>query len=331
MIRSLAVLAAPLALAVATVPPASSPTPPAPGGSTPTASGPAPTPARTISELLALGRPIVLAHTGGEQAYPGSTLYSFGESVKAGADMLDLNVMLSKDDQLVVQHDGTVDRLTDATGEVVSMTYAELAKLDNAYWFTAHCEACRDAPAGDYVWRGVRTGAKPAPPGYSPDDFAIPTLDQLIARFPGVPLNIEIEEEGDGLRTAKVLADVLARTNMLDRVVVTSFGDEVNAEFHRLAPTVTMSPSKGPTVQWVLGRIPLPDGMRILQLPQAYNGLEVITPKQVADAHRAGYLIWVWPNDAKLETLDSYRHYVAMGIDGLNINVPADGVRALTP
>lgn len=328
-ITLIAVVASATPAAASTPPTVPATAPAAAPADTTTGAVVSPTPARTVAELLALGRPLVLAHTGGEDAYPGSTMYGFGESVKAGVDMLDLNVMLSKDDRLVIQHDGTVDRTTNGTGTVVEMTYDELAALDNAHWFTAHCGACKDAPEADYVWRGVRTGAKPPPAGYTADDFAIPTLDELIAKYPGVPLNVEIEAEGDGARTAKVLADLLVATKMTDRVVVSSFDDAVLDAFRAVAPAVEVSPGLGLTTTWVLGRVPLPAGMRILQLPPQFGGTEILTAQQIADAHAAGYLIWVWPNDRALENLAAYRTFVAMGLDGLNINQPADGVAAI--
>lgn len=328
MITRLASLALPLVLAT-TAPPAPASTPP---GSTPPATGtPIPVPAAsTIAGLLALGRPIVLAHTAGEDAYPGSTMFGFTESAKAGVDMLDFNVTLSKDDVLVVQHDLTVDRLTNATGNVVDKTYAELAALDNAYWFTGQCGACTDKPADAYVFRGVRTGEKPAPAGYTAEDFKIPTLQDVLTAFPAYTLNIEIKGEGAlGARTAKVLAEELTAAGALDRVVVTSFDDATVDAFRALAPSVELSPGLTTTTQWVLGRVSLPSGMRILQLPPTYNGLEILNAKQVEDAHAAGYLIWVWPNNRSEENLDSYRAFLALGLDGLNINFPVDGVRAV--
>ena len=50
--------------------------------------------------------------------------------------MLELDVQLSADGVLVVQHDETVDKTTEATGPVVGQTLAELRALDNAYWFS---------------------------------------------------------------------------------------------------------------------------------------------------------------------------------------------------
>ena len=97
---------------------------------------PAPPPPATIADLLALERPIVLAHTGGEDEFPGSTMFAFGESMKAGVDMLDLNVQLTGDGVVIIQHDDTVDRTTEGTGDVVDMDLATIQALDNAYSFT---------------------------------------------------------------------------------------------------------------------------------------------------------------------------------------------------
>ncbi|MFT3853062.1 MAG: glycerophosphodiester phosphodiesterase family protein [Ilumatobacteraceae bacterium] len=292
---------------------------------TPTTPSPA---GATVAALLNLGRPVVLAHTGGEDEFPGSTLYAYGESVKAGVDVLDLNVMLTKDGVLVVQHDGTVDRLTESTGAVADMTYAELSRLDNAYWFTAD-GVLRDRPEADYVYRGIRTGAKPPPDGYTADDFAVPTMRSLIERSPTMPLNIEIEGSGEpAAAAARQLAAELRELGRLDASVVASFDDATVTYFHSLEPTVEMSPGFGASAAFVLDGTPLPDGMRILQLPPSTSGVEVLTPETIAKAHAAGYVIWVWPNDRTLENRAAYDQFLRDGIDGLNINFPAQGVAA---
>jgi glycerophosphoryl diester phosphodiesterase len=284
----------------------------------------------TVDELLALKRPIVLAHTGGENSYPGGTMYAFAESVAAGVDVLDFNVLLSADGELVVQHDLTVDRTTDGTGAVAGMTYAQLFALDNAYWFNAVCGTCRDQPDEAYLFRGVRAGSIPPPAGYSPDDFAIPTLADVVARFPDALLGIEIKGEGQqALDVAVALAAELQRLGRLDATVVSSFDDAAIAEFHRLQPEVPLSPGVAATAGWVLNRTPLPEGISILQVPPTFNDVEVITPQLVADSVAAGYPVWIWPNDRDLENLASYRQFLEMGIVGLNINVPMEGVQAV--
>jgi len=286
-------------------------------------------PAATVDELLALGRPIVLAHAGGEDEFPHSTAYAYANSVAAGVDMLDLDVQLTADGVLVVHHDSDIDRTTDGTGDVATMTYEQLGTYDNAYWFTAGC-VCRDRPDADYVYRGIRTGAVPPPDGATPDDFAIQRFRDIVERWPDVPLNIEIKGNGDpAIAAAEVLAAELTEFDRLDATVVTSFDDAVVDAFAGFAPTVELTPGLALSTAWVLDGTPLPDGMRILQVPPAYEGIEVLTPEMIAASKAAGYLIWVWPNDRKWETADGYQELLDMGMDGLNINYPALGVEAV--
>jgi glycerophosphoryl diester phosphodiesterase len=286
-------------------------------------------PAATIDELLALGRQIVLAHAGGEDEFPHSTPYAYARSVEAGVDMLDLDVQLTGDGVLVVHHDADVDRTTNGTGDVAAMTYAEVAALDNAYWFTADC-VCRDQPEAAYVYRGIRTGDVPPPAGASPDDFAIPRFRDVVERWPDLPLNIEIKGTGEpAIAAAEVLAAELTELDRLDASVVTSFDDTVVEAFAGFAPGVELTPGLGLSTAWVLDGEPLPDGMRILQLPPEYEGIEVLTPEVIARSKEADYLIWVWPNDRSWENADGYRRLLEMGMDGLNINFPALGVDAV--
>ena len=56
---------------------------------------------------------------------------------KAGVDVLDLNVLLTSDGQLLVQHDDSVDRNTNGTGKVADMSLAQIQALDAAYAFGA--------------------------------------------------------------------------------------------------------------------------------------------------------------------------------------------------
>ena len=319
----------PIAAACSDAPEATTTTTTTPQAATTTTTTAAVPEALTIDELVSLGRPIVLAHTGGEDEFPASTPFAFARSMEAGVDMLDLNVLLSKDGVLVVQHDDTVDRSTNGTGAVADLTYAELHELDNAYWFTAEC-VCAGKPDADYIYRGMRTGDRPPPAGFTAEDFVIPRLRDVVAAHPTAPLGIEIKGEGDAaIATARVLANELRELDRLDAVVISSFDDAALTAFHQLEPDVELSPGLDALTGWVLQRTPVPDGMRILQLPPEYSGLQIITSELVADSKAAGYLIWVWPNDRSLENLQSYLGFLEQGVDGLNINFPATGVAAV--
>ena len=79
--------------------------------------------------------PLVIAHRGGAGTAPENTLAAFIQAVEVGADYFELDVMISSDDSLMIIHDATVDRTTDGTGTVASMTYQQLRQLDAGSWF----------------------------------------------------------------------------------------------------------------------------------------------------------------------------------------------------
>jgi glycerophosphoryl diester phosphodiesterase len=244
--------------------------------------------------------------------------------------MLDLNVVLAGDGTLMVQHDLEVDRTTDGHGLVADMTYDELHALDNAYWFTADHGVDHEQPEASYVFRGVRTGAADPPAGYVADDFAMPSLVELLDEFPTLPLNIEIKDEADrGAMAADAVIALLRERERTDAVVISSFDDSVVAHVLETAPDVETSPGPGPSADFFFNGTPLPGGQRILQLPPRFGDLDVLTPANVAKAHEAGYVIWVWPNDRSLENEAAYRDLLDQDLDGLNINFPAAGVAAV--
>jgi glycerophosphoryl diester phosphodiesterase len=257
-------------------------------------------------------------------------MFAFRNSMAAGVDMLDLNVALSADEVLVVQHDLTVDRTTNGVGTVAELPYSELHTLDNAYWFTPDCGTCTDQPAEAYVYRGMRTGEVAPPDGFTPDDFAIPAFADVAGAFPDIPLNIEIKGTGDlAIETADILVAELTALERLDGVVIASFEDAVIDHVATIAPDVEVSPGIAATTAFVVDGTALPDGQRILQLPPVFDETDLLAPEIVAAAHEAGYVIWVWPNDRALENATAYGELLARDVDGLNINDPAAGVAAV--
>src|SRR2546423_10528775 len=95
-------------------------------------------------KLIASKRPLVIGHRGYCQFAPENTLPSFKLAMAAGADLVELDYYHSKDGKLVVVHDGTLDRTTDATNrwrqskiKIESRTAAEIQSLDTGGWFDA--------------------------------------------------------------------------------------------------------------------------------------------------------------------------------------------------
>lgn len=81
------------------------------------------------------GKPIICGHRGAAGHAPENTLAAFRKGRELGADLLELDVQLTRDGQVVVIHDYTLDRTTNGRGEVQEHTLAELKALDAGSWY----------------------------------------------------------------------------------------------------------------------------------------------------------------------------------------------------
>lgn len=252
-------------------------------------------------------RPLNIAHQGGEDEFPSNTMYAFKQALKAGADMLELDVGVTKDGQVVVMHDTTLDRTTSGHGTIASHTLEQVEKLDGAYWFHAADDAYKHGrKAKAYTFRGVATGKRRAPRGYKAGDFRVPTLKAVLKAFPKTPINIEIkgrtkaEAVSEYLQNAEVLAKLLKGSPRRDLIVV-SFKQEAVDRFHQLAPAIPTAPGIGGSADFLLGGKSPGEGVAAFQLPITYalNGttLDVTTAGNVARAHQAGYAWHTWLSD----------------------------------
>jgi glycerophosphoryl diester phosphodiesterase len=267
-------------------------------------------------------------------------MYAFTEAALAGTDVLEMDVMLTGDGVLVVQHDDTVDRLTDATGQVRTFTYDELAALDNAYWFSGGVWSDKSLADDAYLYRGIRTGDVEPPAGYGPDDFRIETFRSVAEAFPDHVLDVELKvpETAEGaddlafaIEGAQVLADEIAELGRTDSTIVVSFSTEVLDAFRSFAPDVPTSPGLTTLVDWYLGApVEFAPSDVVFQVPPVYEGVEVLTAEVVARAQAEGYAVWVWMDDTSTqETAEFYTELLSRGVDGLLVSRPTIAVDLL--
>jgi len=321
----------------ATEPPATEPPVTEPPVTEPPATEPAPAePAAapefpTLEALIAADRPVNLAHAGGDQAGPHSTMFAFREGVLAGADALEMDVQLTSDGVLIVQHDDTVDKTTNATGPVIELSLAEIQALDNAYWFSAQCWPCQDRPIEEYEYRGVRTGETPPPDGYTPDDFRVETFRSVAEAFPDHVLDVEIKGSfPDAVPVVEQLATEIDELGLTDRIVVVSFDDALLDAFHELAPDVALSPGLTRLTDWFLNGAEIEPYFTVFQVPPFQGDIEVVNADMVQRVHDEGRVIWVWPDDASTqENADFYATLLGYGVDGIITGRPAAMVEAL--
>lgn len=264
-------------------------------------------------------RVINMTHQGGENEHPSGTMYALRESLGLGADTLELDVQPTRDGTLMVLHDASVERTTGAAKSVYDMTVEEVQALDAAYNFVPGRGTVRGLDASAYPLRGVRTGEKAPPLGYTAEDFRIPTLEEVLRAFPDVPMNVEIKgrsdaDNGSFIRNAEHLARLLDRVPY-PPLVVASFNEDAIDRFHALKPEVGVAPGILGAAVFLATSLTRP-GSVALQVPPELSGLTIVTPDFVRRAHAAGQAVHVWFSGTE-ESERVYGEMLDMGVDGL--------------
>lgn len=153
----------------------------------------------------------IMAHRGYSGMYPENTMLSFRNAV-GKADAIELDVQLTKDDQVVVIHDETVDRVTDGEGFVRNFTLKDLQKLNAA-------KNKKDVSKFEYI----------------------PTFDEYCEWVSTTNLETNIElKTGVFYYTGieKKTIDILKKHHLEDKVMFSSFNHLSLLEAKRIAPHI---------------------------------------------------------------------------------------------
>ncbi len=252
------------------------------------------------------GATVVLAHGGGQGLWPDNTLAAFEGSAALGADVLELDVHRDADGVFRVIHDATVDRTTEGTGAVADLTGNQLEGLDDGYYWTPTGPSAGAAEA-DYRYRGA--GA------------TIPTLAEVLERFPDKAVNVEIKETVASAGPA--LCSLLEATNSKARVMVASFNSAPIKAFRQACPGVATSATRDEvTLFFVLATARLSavytPPFDALQVPVTQGKITVVTPHFFSAAHARGVRVEVWTIDDKAEM----KRLLDMGVDGIITDRP---------
>lgn len=155
-----------------------------------------------------------IAHRGASGYAPENTMAAFRKAVEMKADYIEIDVQVTKDGQLVVIHDTTVDRTTDGTGKVGSLTLDEIRELDAGSYF---------APE----FAGER----------------IPTFEEVLDEFrgkTGILIELKAPELYPGVE--ELVAAALSERNMdkpeNEKIIVQSFNFDSMKTFHERMPDV---------------------------------------------------------------------------------------------
>ena len=249
--------------------------------------------------------PRIAGHRGAAGTMPENTLPSFRRGLEEGATFLEMDVHATGDGEIVIIHDATVERTTDAAGAVREMSVEELKGLDAGHRFTAD-------GGSTYPFRG--------------QGIRVPTLREFFAEFPQATATVEIKELPPP--AMKTLFDVIEEFGKVRQVLVAAEDDatmrSARAVIHERGLPVATGFSTGEiralvTALWSGQAAPSEVPGRALQIPRRYQGIDLVTPASVAAAHALGVEVHVWTvNDP-----GEMRELLALGVDGIITDYPA--------
>lgn len=242
------------------------------------------------------GAPLLMAHRGGAYLAPENTMAAFRQAVEVwGADALEMDVRATADGHIVVVHDADVDRTTDGSGPVSSFSLSALKDLDAGYRFVD--------PEGRVRFRA--TGVE------------IPLFDEVLEAFPTTRLNVDTKEAA---ATPGLLAAIerhgaeqrvlFAASHEPDRRVARGYSGAWGASKQQIQAF------------YLLYRLPFArfytPSADALQVPDQWEGRQVVTPRFIQAAHERNIPVHVWTID---ET-DDMRRLLEWGVDGVQTDRP---------
>jgi glycerophosphoryl diester phosphodiesterase len=235
----------------------------------------------------------LIGHRGARFEAPENTVPGFRYALGIGIDSFELDIHLTKDRELVVIHDATVDRTTNGKGSVADLTLEEIQRLDARSNFTAWPEPC-----------------------------VVPTLGQVLETLNAVPY-VEIEIKTDLPERLDVVvpkaAGIIEAHGMAERVFFTSF-DPYALE---VAQTVAPAVRRGFIAKWNVDACRVEAerlGVSLAGFPYATGSTEL-----VSWAKTAGILITGWPTNSQ-EALDQA---IEWGVDAICTDAPTEIRRLL--
>lgn len=247
----------------------------------------------------ALHRPGVYAHRGGGLLWPGNTTLAFDEALRAGTDVLEMDVRATSDGALVVIHNRTVDETTNGSGPVSGYTLEDLQELDAGYRFGPD----------KFPYRGK--------------GLTIPTLEHVFERYKDrdVCMNIEIKQIKPSV--VDQFCELVVRHDMTGQILVASFYTSIVRQIQAKLPQVaTSAGTRQLFVFYFLNlfrltrRYRLP--VRALQFWSKAGPFPIITKSLVRAAHKLDLEIHGWTVNEPAEM----RRLIALNVDAIITDDP---------
>lgn len=254
------------------------------------------------------GWPVNFAHRGGKYVVPENTLEGFAMAREQFGDIvLELDVHACADGAVVVLHDDTVDRTTQGHGPVSALTLDQVKALDAAHHFTTD--------GSTFPYRG--------------QGFRIPTLAEVLGRFPDAMVNVELKGGRAGFERTVWEAIEAAEAQSRTMVVATR-GRSISAFRYACGGTVATGAS---TVELLTYRLlalvgatgAVEPAFAALQAPDRFRGVPITSRRFIRTAHDDGLRVDVWTVDDEADV----RRLLGWDADGIMTDRPDVVARVL--
>lgn len=241
--------------------------------------------------------PVIIGHRGCRARCPENTLASFSAAMAAGADMIELDVTLSRDRQVVVIHDDTLNRTTSGIGPVHQATLQELKRLDAGAWFDS------------------RFAGEP-----------LPTLEEVLILAGGkILINVEIKSSawesgfpGDAIE--RQVVDLIIRRDLVNSTLISSF----HPGFLENIANMTVRPE----IAFITDRSAPADTLDICRRLGVYSWhphFRSLEQRHITLAHDLGLQVFPYTVNA----IEDMRMLADMGADGVITDDPGIAVSCI--
>lgn len=241
--------------------------------------------------------PALAAHRGGRNEGPENTLYAMAHGLAAGATHLEIDVRTTGDGQAVCIHDTTADRTCLEQGTIDRMSLDEVKALDP-------CALWSDLA-------GIAKHERRAPSGFTEAWFQVPTLDEVLANFPGVPVMIDLKDTAP----PKAIAETVGAWGRTTDILLQGYDDDVLDATAALLPEVPRGAGRAGTEAFYLGEEVEAD---VICVPRTHEDIEMVDEGFVEAAHEQGKGFWVWTINEEAHA----RELMTLGVDGIITDVP---------
>lgn len=248
-------------------------------------------------------RPWVIAHGGAKELWPENTMLAFAGSAALGVDVLEMDIRITKDNELVCHHDADIENMSDGTGKVWDYTYDELLSFNFGEGFVD--------TLGDYPYKNIQVD--------------ITKLEDVFSSFPLYYFVVEIKDtEERGELAGDSLRALIERHNLQSRIIVASFDEDVLTAFREVSSnTIPTSASQKESTNFVISAkvqasyFYHPNSVAF-QLPTKQSGLNLGRKHIIQAAHRHNMAMHYWTINDKEEM----RELIENGADGIMTDRP---------